>query len=189
MKTKNLIIVALTASVVVLSYLLYRATSEGVDPSSKSAQSNQKELSKSSSSSTIEEFYNCDGKDTLISTDGVLTTWDTVKPFINSFDPNEEVRAFHIGINNIHDLVGKIDIYNKSASAGNKIVGVRFYRTKTTRTYVTSGNGRRTVTDELDLIAVPTLAEKNLHEVSVSANVPIYWKFRPCPRLCKKKKL
>ncbi len=191
MKTKNLMIGVLTVAVVVLSYLLYRSTTER-ESSHESAQLNQKELNKSSENDTTKDFYNCDGKDTLISTDGSVTSWSKVKPFIDSFDPNEEVKAFHIGINNMHDLMGKIDAYNSSASTGNKIVGLRFYRTKTTRTYVTSGNNQRTVNNELDLIVLPTLAEKNLHEANPplngSVNVPIYWHFRPCPRLCKKKK-
>ena len=176
MKTKNLMIGVLTIAVVVLSVMLYRSHT---DCSNKSAQLNQKD--------TIKETYDCDTKDTLISTDGRVVPWNTVKAIVDSFETGADVRAFHMGIENMNLLISKINTYNLAASAENKIVGLRFYRAITTRTYISSGRRPRTVTDTPDLVVVPTLAEKNLHEVNPSANVPIYWHFRPCPKLCKKK--
>ncbi|WP_430402791.1 hypothetical protein [Fluviicola sp.] len=183
MKTKNLIIGVLTVAVVTLSVFLYRAHTD----SSHKLALNQKESNKPSSSNTIEEIYDCDDKDTLISTDGVAVKWDTVKHIVDSFESDKEVRAFHIGIDNMNRLISSINSYNKDASAGNKIVGLRFYKAITTRTYVSSGNIPRTVTETPDLIVVPTLPEKNLHSVNATVPVPIYWHFRPCPKLCRKK--
>lgn len=169
MKTKNLIIGVLAIAVITLSYLLYHSHVECKNINNPR-----------------EDKIVC--KDTLISTDAEVTTWNTVKPFIDSFDPNEDVKAFHIGIRNMKLIVSKIDAYNSGLTPANQIIGIRFYRAVTTREFTSAGNVPRTVVDEPDLIAVPTLAEKNLHEVNSSANVPIYWHFRPCPKLCKKKK-
>lgn len=181
MKTKNLMIGVLTVAVIALSYMLYQAKQDIGGNSSNESEN------KSASKDSKEKFYHCDGKDTLISTDGSEVSWATVKPIIDSYAPNEDARAFHIGIENLNRIITNIGTYNSTASTANKIVGIRFYRAETTRTYIVAGNRTRTVTNTPDLIAVPSLSEKNLHEANVSANVPIYWHFRPCPKLCKKK--
>lgn len=119
--------------------------------------------------------------------DGKIIPWAVAQPIIAQFErdnPNEEVRAFHIGLEHLENLMKKIKEYNDKST--DQIVGLRFYRGITSRKFPRLGGaGELDLKNKPDLIVVPTLEESNLHEVNVTADVPILAHSRPCPKLCK----
>lgn len=122
----------------------------------------------------------------LTRNDGTVLTWAVAEPIIKKFEtdnPNEDVRAFHVGLDHLEDLMTKIKEYNNTST--HKVIGLRFYRGVTSRKLPRRNGSFLNVNDKPDLIVVPTLEEHNLHDVDPAANVPILAHSRPCPRLCR----
>lgn len=177
MKTKNVIIGVLSVAVVALSILLFRSTSENSASSAKELQF-----------SPEEKDFICAAK--LDTNDGEGISLNAAIADIQALcrkDSVDSVRAFHIGINTLEQLLQKAKTYNVSSGGqSDPIVGFRFYRSISTRE-VTGSSGSLRIRDKLDLAIFPTLGDgENLQVKYPNVQFPIYSHTRPCPKLCKK---
>lgn len=186
MKTQNLIIGVLTVAVVTLSILLFRTHFSPNNPNSPSEESisevgalAESQLDKSLCAENLED------------TDGGIIGLIDAQNAIKAFDrlhPNDSVLAFHFGLSHMQAMMDSIQTYNSAHEDEEDIIGVRFHRAITSRSF---DNDEHQVTDKYDLVIVPTLRNgKDLHilreeeELFPIPSVPMYSYSRPCPKLC-----
>ncbi len=175
MKTKNVIIGVLIIAVITLSVLLFYSRTS---------------LNKTNRLNRSQTAYHC--TEILNANDGEIIEIEEAVSAIKKFDdlyPGDEIKALHIGLSTLQNLMDSIDLYNKQPDVKDSISGLRLYRGITSRKHSGPNNTSYQINEKYDLVVVPTLASGiDLHRVYfpplVEIKVPIYSHFRPCPKLC-----
>ena len=192
MKTTKITIAVLTAAVVTLSIILFRVLSERKEKETRTeefaqfdSKINEKSLGKMnersapSSGQLDDKLRKLLCSTALIANDGEEISAQTAANEIAAFESlhaNDNVKAFHMGLRKLDEMVSKAKAYNNTmAGTQDPIIGFRFYRAIATRRL---SDGLQ-ITNKFDLVIYPTLSME--HDLPAG---PIYGHTRPCPRLC-----
>lgn len=179
MKTKDLIIAALTVGIVVFAVLYYNVRKE---VSSSQARMMNEPGNKKEKCYTARQLL-----DTLHNACGVGFSERDIPGINKSIAARKSilntVYGYQINLKCIDSLYAAIQRYNKIAPDSLKIRGLRFYEAKSTRMIQDKDQY------EQDLVMIPYLASgKDIFLVDYKRfrvkDMMIYSHFRPCPKLC-----
>src|SRR5690606_16202757 len=133
MNTKNILIAGLAIAVGLLSTLLYRAHTAASTPTSGDTDLVSKKSigidDKTAKALCATKLSDADGGEMSIDQANAATH------YFDSIYPGEEVKAYHMGLATIERMLDSARAYNNQSGTFDHIIGFRFHRAITTRTF------------------------------------------------------